>query len=299
MADIDLRSLTPSDLVLHFGGRLNEVDAFTFSNSLIAFGEALREINAQVNENYSIEISIEANGPGSFRAHIATKLKSLGGMLSHDARNVIASILATFIYIKLDPQEPPKIIINDDSVVIQTGSDRIIVPRATWEAREKVKNQRAIETHVRKAFSVMEEDVSISDFGIASSVHDEAPIALIDRGKFAIIARKQEEVDDNDNTTFKDEKTKLTVLKLVFERGNRKWQFVWHGIRISAPIRSDDFFDKLASREYDFSQGDVLDVTLRVHQVRDEISGVFINSDYEVLDVHGLEKMPRQRDIFR
>jgi len=46
------------------------------------------------------------------------------------------------------------------------------------------------------------------------------------------------------------------------------------GIRISAPIKSDEFFDKLATREYDFSQGDVLDVTLRVHQVRDEISGV-------------------------
>jgi hypothetical protein len=299
MADIDLRALTPSDLVLHFGGRLNEVDAFTFSNSLIAFGEALREINAQVNENYCIEVSIEANGPGSFRAHIATKLKSLGGLLSHDARNVIAGILATFIYLKIDPQEPPKIIINDDSVVIQTGTDRVIVPRATWEAREKIRNHSAIETHVRKAFSVMEEDASISNFGIASSIHDKYPIALIDRGAFAVITREPEEVGEDDNKTFKDEKTKLTVLKLVFERGNRKWQFVWNGIKISAPIRSDEFFDKLASREYDFSQGDVLDVTLRVHQIRDEISGVFINSDYEVLEVHGLEKMPRQRDIFR
>lgn len=299
MADIDLRALTPSDLVLHFGGRLNEVDAFTFSNSLIAFGEALREINSQINENYSIEISIEANGPGNFRAHIATKLKSLGGLLLHDARNVIAGILATYIYIKLDNQEPPKIIINDDSVVIQTGTDRVIVPRNTWEAREKVRNHCAIETHVRKAFSVMEEDSSISAFGLASSIHDDAPIALIDRGRFAILTREPIDDGEDSNKTFKDDRTRLTVLKLVFERGNRKWQFVWNGIKISAPIRSDSFFDKLASREYDFSQGDVLDVTLRVHQVRDEISGVFINSDYEVLDVHGLEKMPRQRDIFR
>jgi hypothetical protein len=58
MADIDLGSLSPSDIVLHFGGRPNEVDAFTFSNSLIAFAEAISEINGQINENYSIEITI-------------------------------------------------------------------------------------------------------------------------------------------------------------------------------------------------------------------------------------------------
>ena len=299
MADIDLRSLSPSDIVLHFGGRPNEVDAFTFSNSLIAFAEAISEINGQINENYSIEITIEGLGPGSFRARITTHLKSLGGLLKHDARNVIASLLASYIFLRLCPQEPPKIIVNDDSIVITTGSDRIIIPKATWEAKEKIKNPKVIEHHISTAFSVMAEDPSVSDFGIASSLSDPSPIGTINRSKFAAIARQYEEKEDDKNKKFQDERTKLTVLKLVFERGNRKWQFVWNGIRISAPIKSDEFFDKLATREYDFSQGDVLDVTLRVHQVRDEISGVFINSDYEVIAVHGLEKMPRQRDLLR
>ncbi len=183
--------------------------------------------------------------------------------------------------------------------MITTGSDRIIIPKATWEAKEKIKNPKVIEHHISTAFSVMAEDPSVSDFGIASSLSDPSPIGTINRSQFAAIARQYEEKEDDKNKKFQDERTKLTVLKLVFERGNRKWQFVWNGIRISAPIKSDEFFDKLATREYDFSQGDVLDVTLRVHQVRDEISGVFINSDYEVIAVHGLEKMPRQRDLLR
>ena len=53
MADIDLRALSASEVVLHFGRRPNEVDAFTFSNSLIALSDALREINSQINENFS------------------------------------------------------------------------------------------------------------------------------------------------------------------------------------------------------------------------------------------------------
>jgi hypothetical protein len=48
MPDIDLRNLPSDEFVLHFGGRPNEVDAFTFSNSLIAIAEALQEINRQI-----------------------------------------------------------------------------------------------------------------------------------------------------------------------------------------------------------------------------------------------------------
>ena len=148
MTDIDLRLLSPNDIVLHFGGRLNEVDAFTFSNSLIAFAEAIREINGQINDNYSIEIRIDGLGPGSFRARLTTHLKSLGGLLKQDARAVIASLFAAYIFLRLNPQEPPKIIVNDDSIVITTGSDRIIIPKATWEAKEKIKNHKVIEHHI-------------------------------------------------------------------------------------------------------------------------------------------------------
>ena len=89
------------------------------------------------------------------------------------------------------------------------------------------------------------------------------------------------------------------MLKLVFERGPRKWQFVWNGVKISDAIRSDEFFHKLASREYKFTQGDILDVTMRIHQTRNDISGVWMNTDYEVTEVHGLENMPQQSTLLR
>jgi hypothetical protein len=295
MADVDLRALSPNDVVLHFGGRPNEVDAFTFSNSLIAFADALREINGQINSNFSLDVTIEAAGPGSFRARIGTHVKSIGGLFKSDAKSLLINLLATFIYVRiLDPQTPPQITVNDDSVVIQTGSDRVIVPRSTWEAREKLAHPKAVQKHISRAFQVIREDVSVTDFGLAASLDEVDPVGSIDRIKFAILATVPEEETDKDDEPFRDERTHLTVLKIVFERGTRKWQFVWNGIRISAPIKDEVFFDKIAAREYDFGQGDILDVTLRIYQVRDEMSGALINDHYDVMKVHGQQKMPRQ-----
>jgi hypothetical protein len=108
MSDIDLRQLSDSDVVLHFGGRPNEVDAFTFSNVLISIADALRELNNQINSNFSIEVVIEGVGPGSFRAKIGTKLKSLGGIFAGDARSLLVSLLGAFIYAHgIDPTAPP------------------------------------------------------------------------------------------------------------------------------------------------------------------------------------------------
>ena len=50
----------------------------------------------------------------------------------------------------------------------------------------------------------------------------------------------------------------------------------------------------MAKREYEFGQGDVLDVTLRITRVKDEMAGVYINEKYEIAEVFGLEKALQQ-----
>jgi hypothetical protein len=299
MSDIDLRQLSDSDVVLHFGGRPNEVDAFTFSNALISIADALRELNNQLNSNFSIEVVIEGVGPGSFRAKIGTKLKSLSGLFGGDARNLLVSLLGCFIYAHvLDPTAPPTIVVNDDSVVFQTGRDRVIIPRITWEAKAHLKKPELVERNIARAFEAMEEDPSVTDFGLARGLHEPEPIGIIPRSDFALLARLGQSEPSPEPNKFKDERTNVTVLKIVFERGNRKWQFVWNGFKISAPITDEEFFTKLESREYVFAQGDVLDVTLRIHQVMDSLNNVLINDHYEVVKVHGLVVVPKQQPLF-
>jgi hypothetical protein len=299
MADIDLRTLPDNEFVLHFGGRPSEVNAFTFSNSLIGLSEAIQEINRQINPDFSIEITIDGVGTGSFRAKLKTASKSIAGLFKHRyTEQILIGLLTTFIWQKICPDDQIKIVVTDDSYIVERGADRIVLPKEFEEARKKITNKAAITKHVARTFEALQEDPSVTDFGFARHINDQTPFALIPQSDFVKLAEEDggDELDEQDDTRHThDERTKVTVLKAIFERGGRRWQFVWHGIRISAPIKSDAFYDRIARREYEFGQGEILDVTLRITRVREEMTGVFINEKYEIVEVHGLEKSPKQQ----
>ena len=70
---------------------------------------------------------------------------------------------------------------------------------------------------------------------------------------------------------------------------------------LSAPIRDDHFFDRLASHEVMIGQGDALDVDLRYFQDFDDALGVYVNDPltFEVIKVHGVIRRPRQQQLIK
>src|ERR1700686_4175934 len=135
MADIYLTAFAGAEFVFDFGGRPNEVDAYTFANSLISFSEAIREINNQRNPGTRLEITIEGVGDGSFRAKLRAGATAISALFRSPAtaeivRNVVVPLFVMFIYDKLVADDKTKIIINDDSYIVQHCHDRIILPRS-------------------------------------------------------------------------------------------------------------------------------------------------------------------------
>ena len=293
MAEIDLSKLPDSEIVLHFGGRSNEIDAFTFSNSLVAFAEALQEINRQISPELAVEVAIEGVGPGCFRAKINTKIKSLGGLWRGVGKPLLIGILASYIY-ERTLGTSTVIKVDSSMVVIEQGSNRIIIPRDVYDARQKLPRPQQIERHVARAFAAMEDDPSVTDFALMARIDDPTPPFAIPREDFPRLSTPELSAGE-DGRRYRDERTLVTIVKAVFERGNRKWEFVWQsGVRISAPIQDPTFFDKLASREFWFAQGDTLDVMLRVHQKFDDINGVYINEWYEIIKVFRVDHREHQ-----
>jgi hypothetical protein len=140
----------------------------------------------------------------------------------------------------------------------------------------------------------MEDDPSVTDFGLMRNIDDPAPPFAIFRDDFARLSIPEQTVS-LPGRRYRDERTTLTIVKAIFQRGSRKWEFVWHsGVRISAAIQDPNFFARLASREFWFAQGDGLDVTLRVHQRYDDINSVYINEWYEVIQVFQVNHRERQ-----
>jgi len=64
---IDLGKLEGDQIVIHYGGALTSVDAYTFANSLVAFADTVRAINYELNPGQNVEVRLEAVGPGSYR----------------------------------------------------------------------------------------------------------------------------------------------------------------------------------------------------------------------------------------
>jgi hypothetical protein len=169
MTTIDLREFADGGFVLHFGGRAHEVDALTFGNALVSLAEAIRAINHEVNPGYSLEITIEAVGPGSFRARLRTAKKSLRNLFSSTtAREIVIALFASFLWEKvISPAEPPRIIVNTDAVIIEHGDDRIIVLKEAFEQKSKVEKSPAVNSHVSRAMEVLEGDPNVTSLGIA------------------------------------------------------------------------------------------------------------------------------------
>jgi hypothetical protein len=299
MTTTDLSTFDDDGFVLHFGGRTHEVDALTFGNALISIAEAVRAINQEVNPGFSLEIAIEAVGPGSFRARLKTAKRTLKNLFSGSVpRDIIIALLSTFLWEKvISPETPPKIIVNDDSVIIEHGNDRIIVPREAYDAKKKVGASPAVNRHIARAMEVMESDPSVESFGIARGMRDPEPLLEFPRSAFALI-RQHALPRPEDGRRYEDHDVVVSVHKAVFERSARKWEFIWNGFKISAPILDQTFFDRLEARTVAIKQGDAFKAVLRIHQTFDKMSGNWINERYEIMAVGELiSRRPDQLSV--
>lgn len=298
MQAIDLRETTDDDgFVIYFGGEPNQVDTYTFANALVAIADAFREINSQVNPGTALELSLEAVAEGSFKARVKGLRKPIGGLLASFGKQVVLPILLAFLYDEMKGEE--KISVNSGEVVIRRGKDRIVIPRDSYDSAKYLPNKPAVRSHIAKALAIVSADNGVESFGILKDFDKKTPpLIIIPRSEFDRV-REIESVDDPSRRD-RDERATVYVLKAVFQASNRKWEFVWNGIKISAPIHDAAFLAALLQRQYLIGNGDALEVDLRVSQRWDATSGVWLNDAYSVQKVysHVPANPPRQTGMF-
>jgi hypothetical protein len=275
---VDFSKFEGDQVVIHFGGTLATVDAYTFANSLIGFADTIRAVNKVLNPGQDIEIRLEAQGPGSYRAVIKRLKKGLGGFFSRGAEMLFWGVVATLIYEKAIKNEPPpQITVNTNEVVIQHGHDRVIVPRAVYDAMPNVRNDPEVQQNLSRTFRAMEKDESISDFGLTAHLDDAEPILVVPRKEFENLAEPTAIVGEHEKTRTREEDARLVILKAWLTHQKRKWAFEWNGVPISAPIADEAFLDRLDRREVLIGAGDALDAVMTFKQNFDDDLGVYVN----------------------
>lgn len=292
MDTIDL-SKWQDDFVIHFGGQLHQVNANTYANSLINIASILEEINLELKTNHKIEIKIDAVGEGSFRSKIrlaATSLKNLfDNVLLHPYNApscAIISILIALIALKQSGGSTNNIEIKDSTVIIQKDNSQIIMPKIIYDESLRIyKNNQKVQDNLSNTFDTLQEDPSVSDFGITKGLKDKKFAIYAHSETFSNLASKVELKEQENVQAIIKEQENLQIIKAVFEKSKRKWEFVWNGIKISANIDDDNFFEQMAKGQVSFKQGDSLQVRLKINQTYDPYSKVWLNQSYEIIQV--------------
>jgi len=94
-----------------------------------------------------------------------------------------------------------------------------------------------------------------------------------------------------------EEACDLQIVKAILERSNRKWEFMWRGVRISAPVLDAKFYTDFFAHNITIAPGDELQVMLAITQERDDRTGIYTNVDYKVIEVFKHIQRVRQTSI--
>lgn len=278
--------------VIHFGSLRSQINAYTLASTLTHLADAAKAANSRLNPGYEVEILVEALGSGSFKAKIRTIYRGASNLFSKQAlQAVVLSIIANFVYQHtLAPDIKVEVIVGDAEVIIEQGDTKIIVPRAVHDATKLVEKSPQFRAGITPAIRAVESDQSIQSVGFTPGMSD-SPQVVISRDRLSTLP---EELDlAGSDTREMIEITDVEILRAILDRSRRRWEFVWNGVRIAAPVIDNAFFDRFFAHEITIAPGDRLRVRLCVKQRRSKDIGIYINNKYEVTEV--LDHMPRAK----
>jgi len=286
---IDCREFE-EQFVIHFGGEFHRVNAYTFASSLIALSDAIRNTNYIVNPGYEVDIVVEALGPGSFRTKICTIQKGVSNLFTaQDARAIVLGLITAIIYEHtFAPEEETTININGDVYIIEQENQKIILPLDAKSYYEEVRKSEVIKNNIGRAFNTLEKDESITEFGITHNLEDKSPTLLIERSQFPLLSN---DLIINEDYREIIERTHVQIVRAILERSKRRWEFVWQGIKIPAPVTDNDFYNDFFAHRITIAPGDSLEVDLKITQRRDPDTGIYTNTSYEIIKV--VDHIPR------
>jgi hypothetical protein len=272
-------------IVIYFKTDAQRINAYTLASTLVSFADAARAANRTINPGYEIEIVVEALAPGSFRTRISAVYSGAGNLFTAESlRNLILGVAACFIYEAIHPPaKAPQIIIETNEVIIVSGEDRVVVPRNVYVATQEAKANPQFTSAMSQLITNVAGDSSINGLGFAPSIDSPAPEIVVSREN--LLAYLPQENTDQPVRRDILEVCDLQIVKAILERSDRKWEFRWRGIKVSAALTDQSFYSNFFAHRITIAPGDELRVRMKITQSRQPESNIYTNVGYEVIEV--------------
>jgi hypothetical protein len=285
------------EFIIHFGAEFKRINAYTLASTLVSFSDAAKIANNQINPGYEIEIFVEALGGGSFKTKIKAIYNKAASNLFNvqDLKSIVLALIASFIYEHAIQQNPNiQVTVLTDEVVITSQKEKIIIPREVHDKVKELEKSILFKDKMGKVFQTIENDKAISSFGISRTMEQIEPDILIPREQFALIS-SESVIEENSREII--ENTSVEIVRAILEKNKRRWEFVWQGFKIAAPVSCDRFFNDFFAHKITIAPGDILNVKLKILQTKDKDTGIYTNSSYEIVEVLSHEPRVSQTQI--
>jgi hypothetical protein len=274
--------------VLYFQTQKHEVNAYALAAAITGLANAIKAANNVINPGYQVEVLVESLPDGSFQTVIKTVLSSAKNIFASEAsKAIIYGVISTYIYEHyIVHKEPVTIEVSGDLVVVQSGNEKIVIPKTVYDAKKYVEKSDKFQSSIGSLFEGALLDPEVKGIGLKNNSDRNPPAIIIPRDYFEIYESRKLE---GDNELL--EEANLEISRAILSRGLRKWEFFWRGIKISAPVLDSEFCDKFFAHDITIAPGDCLVVDLRIIQKEDSDTGILMNQRYEVVKVK--EHKPR------
>lgn len=197
------------------------------------------------------------------------------------------------IYDKYFAQKPNiSINVSPEYVIVSSQDEKIIIPKEVYDAKEIIVKSPRIVSKVDSVMLSSKKDKLVEGIGVSSNTN-ERPSVIISRQQ--IETTYKEAVFEEPNLKENIEITTVEILRAILEESNRLWEFVWYGNKISAPVLDEQFYKSFREHKITIAPGDRFEVKIKVIQKKDEGSGIYINSKYEVLEV--IKHIPKMKNV--
>lgn len=177
----------------------------------------------------------------------------------------------------------------DGTVTLNAGGDIIIIDKQVFNL---YKDHPETTDAIDSSFSALEENPAIT--GVEMNVSGKT-IFKAKREEFSGIATSPN--FENENIRHNTEMVRLTVVKpYLAPSKTRKWEFIYNGVKITAPILDEAFLDSLD--HVPFMMGTKMLVELDVLQEYDELYKTYLNKKFTVLRVVKVDNLPKTEPMF-
>lgn len=275
---------------LKFNSTKHSVNSETYVQSLVSLTTIIREVNYQLGTGKKIGINIVAEEKGSFEVLLQlidqSHLEQLFSRENAETLAHLATVTVGIIALKkyLNKSDLGKTEINGDKVEIKDTKGNVIY-KTTKDVYNISTSNQAVNDAISEQFKALHQDRELEGLEIKA---DNKKVT-IKHEDFASLSEKYlVPTADSEISTLA---AKLVIVKVVFDDNDRKWDFLFNGVKISAWVKDKNFWKEI-NRGKSFSQGDELVADLQIKKDYDQSVDAYVNKDYSIVNVR--QHYPRQ-----